>query len=123
VEIVLAIIIVVFVVALAFAVQFTRNQTAGVSVAQIRDFLRAGGVLLDVRTAGEYEKEHLDGAINIPHDQVEDREYDLPVNKLAPIVVYSGSGAQASVVEQALRGMGYATVINGGAYDALKTRL
>ena len=31
---------------------------------------RAQGIWIDVRTPEEYESGHLDGAINIPHDQI-----------------------------------------------------
>jgi phage shock protein E len=123
VELTIVLAIVALTVALAFAVQLTRRQTAAVSIEQLREYLGNGAVLLDVRSPREYAGEHLKGAINIPHDDMEQHEHDLPADKLTPIVVYSRSGAQASVVEQTLRGMGYGTVINGGAYEALKDRL
>jgi DNA-binding transcriptional ArsR family regulator len=43
-------------------------------------------VLLDVRPAGEYEQAHLEGAVSIPIDEIEQRADELPED--AEILVY-----------------------------------
>ncbi len=42
--------------------------------------------LIDVRTGWEYEKGHIPGAVNIPHDEIEDRLDEIPEGR--DIVVY-----------------------------------
>jgi rhodanese-related sulfurtransferase len=72
--------------------------------------------ILDVREAGEIEKEgYIDGAVHIPVRQVMTSLDMLPgVND--PIVVYCGSGHRGAFVYAALKMLGYTNVrnLNGG---------
>lgn len=84
--------------------------------------VESGAVLLDVRTPAEYAEGHIDGANNIPVDEIAARSSDL--DKLTggdrdkPIVVYCGSGKRAARAKQALLTSGYDHVTNlGGIGD------
>lgn len=81
-----------------------------------------GAVLLDVRTPEEYAEKHLDGAVNVPVDELEARLGE--VAKLTgdddqkPIVVYCQAGGRAARAKQALVKAGHAQVTNlGGIGD------
>lgn len=67
-------------------------------------------VLLDVRTPEEYAAGHIDGALNIPHDQLEKRLAELPADRSAEIVVYCRSGKRAGTAEKILIEKGYTNV-------------
>ena len=67
----------------------------------------AGATLLDVRTPEEFSERHLEGAVNIPVDQVEARMSEIPRDR--PVVVYCRSGA---------RSMSAARILRRGGYDA-----
>ncbi|MEZ5585346.1 MAG: rhodanese-like domain-containing protein [Candidatus Competibacteraceae bacterium] len=75
-------------------------------------------LVIDVRTVGEYQDEHVRKAINIPYDEIAAR-----INAFAPdidtaIVLYCRSGRRAGIAEQTLRQMGYQHVKNqGGLHD------
>ncbi|MBL4845770.1 MAG: hypothetical protein JKY65_09605 [Planctomycetes bacterium] len=48
--------------------------------------LAGGALLVDVRTRGEYERGHLEGALNLPVGELEARLAELPRDR--PLVVY-----------------------------------
>jgi phage shock protein E len=82
----------------------------------------AGGVLVDVRTPEEFATRHLDGAVNIPVDELKTRlgEVDKLTggDKDKPIVVYCQSGGRAGRAKTVLLGAGHPQVTNlGGIGD------
>ena len=74
----------------------------------------AGGVILDVRTKGEYHSGHIPGAMNIPVNDLEDVK-DRIKKKDTPICVYCLSGVRAAAGTRKLESMGYTNVKNIGA--------
>ena len=55
------------------------------------ELLRDGRVtLLDVRTAAEYERVHIDGFVNIPLDELRERIGEIDTNKPAYLICQSG---------------------------------
>ena len=69
-----------------------------------------GPVVLDVRTAEEFDAGHVRGAINIPYDQI-----SAHVDSLAPLsdrgfVVYCRTGHRAGIAETTLRDAGFESV-------------
>lgn len=81
-----------------------------------------GALLLDVRTPDEFAAGHIDGARNVPHDQVEARIDEIEAmvegDKDTPIVVYCRSGRRAGIAKDALRKRGFGRITNlGGMSD------
>lgn len=73
--------------------------------------------MLDVRTVAEWEeKGHIDGAINIPVNEVPANLSQLPTDKAAPIVVICASGHRGAMTQMYLQFLGYTSVrnLNGG---------
>jgi rhodanese-related sulfurtransferase len=54
-------------------------------------------VILDVRTAQEFEQGHVPGAINISHDELEARLPELAADRDKDVVVYCRSGRRAEL--------------------------
>ena len=83
-----------------------------------RDELKAkldGGdslILVEALPAMYYEKEHLPGAINLPHDQVDQLAADFLPDKEAEIVVYCANEPckNSGIAAQRLDQLGYANV-------------
>lgn len=69
------------------------------------ELVAAGATLLDVRTPEEFAERHLEGAVNIPVDQVEARLAEIPRDR--PVVVYCRSGARSMSAARVLRRSGY----------------
>ncbi len=93
-----------------FSALFKKSDTDG-EVARCRG--TAGSVLLDVRTPAEYAQGHIEGAINLPLDALEDIENAVP-DKDTPVFVYCHSGARSGRAAAYLKGRGYAAVRNIG---------
>ena len=75
-------------------------------------------LILDVRTESEFAKSHIPGAVNVPHQEIEKRLSDLPVNKSTEIVVHCKSGPRAEIAEEILSVAGYRNVkILTGNFD------
>ena len=53
-----------------------------IAASTLDDYRRSGAYLIDLRTKEEYEKGHIEGAVNIPYDFLEDYKKRLPRNRL-----------------------------------------
>jgi len=74
-------------------------------------------VLIEALPEGQYLKEHLPGALNIPHDRTRELAPSLLPDKQAEIVTYCASATcqNSHIAAAALRAMGYANVsVYGG---------
>jgi len=81
-----------------------------------------GALLLDVRSASEFESGHADGAVLVPHGEVPTRVDEIVElqggDKTKPIVVYCRSGYRAGIAKQSLLDAGFTHVTNvGGLTD------
>lgn len=82
-------------------------------------------VLVDVRSPGEFAGGHLQGALNVPLDQLQHRlPAELP-DRQADLLLYCASGARSAFACSVLHQLGYTRVRNGGGVGqlALMTRL
>lgn len=71
-------------------------------------------VRLDVRTAEEYARGHVPGAVNIPIDELRSRAPELPRGK--PIVAYCQVGQRGYLATRILRQSGREAFNIGGGY-------
>ena len=82
---------------------------------ELRDADRQKLTLIDVRTKEEFALGAIDGAINIPLDDIRDRIGEIPHDK--PIVVYCAVGLRGYLAQRILLGRGYSHVRNlSGGY-------
>jgi rhodanese-related sulfurtransferase len=79
------------------------------SPADARALVANGALLLDVRTPGEYGMGHIEGAKNIPVDELGRRIPEVGA-KDRPVVVYCRSGARSARAVAMLKQAGYARV-------------
>ncbi|MBN1237467.1 MAG: rhodanese-like domain-containing protein, partial [Gammaproteobacteria bacterium] len=66
--------------------------------------------LIDARSEQEYAVGHIFGAVNVPHDAVDDFVASLPEQADAPLVVYCRTGKRASLAAEQLAARGYTNV-------------
>ena len=84
--------------------------------------LKDGEVILDVRRPDEYAEGHIEGSINIPHEEVQSHVDDL--KKYSRIYLHCRSGKRAQVARKALEDAGVKTVVcisNSGMLDWLES--
>lgn len=70
-------------------------------------------VILDVRTVGEYEKGHIDGALNIPVDELRDRLDEIPRGKFLRVHCRTGLRSYIACRILAQNGFDCANVAGG----------
>lgn len=76
-------------------------------------------LLIDVRSVEEYNSGHLDGAINIPHDQIQTKLNEIGKYKDGSVVLYCKSGRRAGIAQEVLKNNGFTNVVNAGGYSEL----
>ena len=70
-------------------------------------------LILDVRTDDEFNARHLDGAVNIPIEDLQTRIAGL-TDKKRPIIVYCQSGSRSAKAAQLLTRAGFTQVSDLG---------
>lgn len=77
---------------------------------ELRDADLMKVTLVDVRTADEYALGHIDGALNIPLDDLRERIGEIPSDR--PVYVYCGVGLRGYLASNILKENGYGDVRN-----------
>jgi phage shock protein E len=80
-----------------------------------------GAFWIDVRTAEEYQEGHVEGAVNIPYEEIVGRIDEVTEDPDALIYVYCRSGRRSGIAQSMLLDAGYTQVFNlGGLEEARK---
>ena len=111
-----------------FATAVFAGETPQISQQELLSALKAPGhniVVLDVRSAEEYEDGHLVGAINVSHDTVADKLNQLSQYKNSTVVVYCRSGRRAAFAENILSENNFKNLrhLTGDMNDWLEAKL
>ncbi|MGL4209030.1 MAG: rhodanese-like domain-containing protein [Candidatus Adiutrix sp.] len=72
-------------------------------------------ILIDVRTASEYDEGHIEGAILIPHQEIEQKIQLHTTDKDGLILLYCRSGRRSAIATKMLLNMGYNSVFDFGS--------
>ena len=83
------------------------------------NLISMGALLVDARTPEEFASGHLEGAINIPHDQTVARIAEFGSDKDRSIVVFCRSGNRSGQAQGFLEEHGFSSVHNGGGYEPM----
>ena len=79
-------------------------------------------LIIDVRSAEEWDSGHLEQAIHIPHTEIAAQIESHATSKDANIALYCRSGGRAGVAKTALEELGYTNVENVGGYEDAQAR-
>lgn len=80
------------------------EPSRAIGSAEARRVVAAGGLLVDVRTADEFADGHLDGAVNIPVDELRGRLAEVPRDR--EVIVYCRTGRRSANAAEILGGAG-----------------
>lgn len=98
-------------------------KVSPVSKAQVQEKIardRGLYTLLDVRSKKEYDKGHIDGAVNIPLNEIEEKSTALPIGTI--IIVYGKDELQGFQAGVRLHDLGHLTVqMLKGGYESWLT--
>ena len=104
-----------FAIAAVVVLGFMLLRSLGtVSSQDARALVSGGALLLDVRTPGEYASGHIEGALNIPVQELAGRLGELK-DKQRDIVVYCRSGGRSAQAKRLLSSEGFSSVHDLGA--------
>jgi phage shock protein E len=83
------------------------SSSARVDGAAAHQLVHDGAMLVDVRTPEEYAAKHIDGAINVPVDDIAAHDFG---GKDKPIVLYCMHGQRSDHAGEILKSSGYTNV-------------
>ena len=87
-----------------------------VSAGSARKYLRAGALVVDVRSADEFQAGHLANAVNLPLDELPDGPLRRVSDKNRVLLLHCLSGTRSGIARRMLKRMGYQNVFNLGSY-------
>lgn len=80
-----------------------------------------GGVIVDVRSNGEFSGGHIKGSINIPLESLANQIGKLKKDK--PVLLCCASGMRSGSAARMLRSEGFEQAHNGGGWRSLEAKL
>lgn len=110
-----------FVVAIAVGLfLFSACAHPTVHGAAAQALVKEGAFLLDVRSPGEFAEGHLQGAVNVPVEELEATLGSLPADHRRQILVYCRSGLRSARARTTLLKAGFAKVEDLGGMSNWK---
>ena len=84
----------------------------------LKKALRQGAVIIDVRSASEYDRGRIPGSLNIPVDRI---GVSVPriKNLGKPIICVCASGHRSRIAADTLKRAGLKAVHNGGSWERI----
>lgn len=79
-----------------------------------------GALLIDVRSPAEFQSGHIEGAINIPHMDIDALASAIGEDHSRAVVLYCGSGRRAGLSQDLLEELGYDGIFNATGFSALQ---
>lgn len=80
-------------------------------------------LLIDVRTESEWNEGHLEGAILIPYDKIEEGIAKVAPGRKRPINLYCRTGRRSGIALNTLKKLGYENVTNEGSLKSASEKL
>ena len=100
------------------------NEDEGSLIAYMdakEQIINHGAIMVDVRTEAEYNERHIDGAVLLTLDTInEESAKNVVENKDTPIIVYCRSGNRSAQALLKLEELGYTEVYDLGSIDNWK---
>ncbi|MDQ6904478.1 MAG: rhodanese-like domain-containing protein [Bacteroidota bacterium] len=84
--------------------------------------VKAGAIILDVRSKSEFSSGHIKGSVNIPVDQLSNNLNKLK-GKNVTIITCCASGMRSASAKNILKSNGFTAVFNGGAWNSLENKI
>jgi len=100
-----------------------RNDLAPADVAPPPIAVLSDGLLIDVRSSGEFSSGHIAGAISVPLDRLQTDISSIAPDKRTPLLLYCRSGARSGRACEILSSLGFRSVRNGGGIGSLALQL
>ena len=99
---------------------FLSNIFGGEPKVDLKEMVKQGAMIVDVRTPAEYHGGHIKGSVNIPL-QVLDKNI-VKLKKDKPVITCCASGMRSGSAKSMLKAKGF-DVHNGGGWNSLQSKL
>ena len=87
----------------------------------VKEFMEKGTVIIDVRSAGEFQTGHIKGSKNIPLNVISSKINDI--KKLdKPVIACCASGMRSAQATSILKSNGI-DAMNGGGWSSLQSKI
>lgn len=88
---------------------------------EFKSLIQQGARIIDVRTKAEFQQGHVQGAVNIPLNNLAD--HYAKMKKDMPVITCCASGIRSAQAKNMLFANGFTRVYNGGGWMSLKRKL
>ena len=93
----------------------------GTKKRQVKEYIANGAVILDVRSQHEWDAGHIENALHIPIDELNDRVDEVKqLNK--PVIACCASGVRSAKAAKFLK-LNNIEATNGGGWVSLRNKL
>jgi rhodanese-related sulfurtransferase len=110
--------LIAFCVVLVLAIGYMAMKRSGqISSKEATDFLKSGAIVIDVRSANEFDSGHIIRAQNIPLDRIEMTALSVVRDKNKVLLLHCSTGVRSNIAKKKLLELGYKNVFNLGSYE------
>ena len=109
--------IMILIIAVAIGLFLMIAKGGQISAKTAAEYLKSGALVIDVRTAGEFNSGHLAVAINLPLDGIGTTLPQRVTNKSQVLLLHCQSGMRSGMAQQKLKKLGYTNAFNLGSYS------
>jgi len=107
-----------FLIVLILAIAYILFKRSGqVPQKEASQYLKAGAMVIDVRSPSEFDSGHLIQAYNMPLDRIEVLVAGTIKDKNKVLLLHCASGIRSSMAKKRLLEIGYKNVFNLGSYS------
>lgn len=89
--------------------------------ADLKELVKNGAQIIDVRTENEYRGGNILGSINIPLQELSGKISKIRKDK--PVITCCASGMRSATAKSFLAANGYSEVHNGGGWQSLQQKI
>jgi phage shock protein E len=104
------------IVVVMWGIVYALRAAPGMSIETAREHLRNGALLVDVRTAAEFQSGPLTNAVNIPLNELQEKLPARVPDRSRVMLLHCRSGRRSGIAEKELRALGYTNAFNIGSY-------
>ncbi len=87
----------------------------------LRELLKNGALVVDVRSPSEFASGHVKNSINIPLEKIASKAEELKAHD--HVIVCCRSGNRSGMAERTLRAKGLKHIINGGSWQNVNNHM
>lgn len=93
------------------------KRSGQISPKEAAEYLKNGAMVIDVRSANEFDSGHIMQAQNIPLERIEMTALSVLRDRNKVLLLHCSSGVRSRMAKKKLEELGYKNVFNLGPYE------